>query len=35
MMLITAYSERQTRHREKIERLLNFLAEFSEGRNVQ
>ncbi len=27
MMLITAYSERQTRHREKIQRLLNFLKE--------
>lgn len=26
-MLITAYRERQTRHREKIERLLNFLKE--------
>ncbi|MFJ5431049.1 MobC family replication-relaxation protein [Pectobacterium actinidiae] len=26
-MLITAYSERQTRHREKIQRLLNFLKE--------
>lgn len=26
-MLITAYSERQTRHREKIHRLLNFLKE--------
>ncbi|SUB70638.1 Uncharacterised protein [Pluralibacter gergoviae] len=27
MMLITAYSERQTRHHEKIQRLLNFLKE--------
>lgn len=27
MMLITAYSELQTRHREKIQRLLNFLKE--------
>ncbi len=27
MMLITAYRERQTRHREKIIRLLNFLKE--------
>lgn len=26
-MLITAYSERQTRYREKIQRLLNFLKE--------
>jgi hypothetical protein len=27
MMLITTYSERQTRHHEKIQRLLNFLKE--------